>query len=189
MMSDVTQILSQIESGDLAASEQLLPLVYDELRKLAAARLALEKPGQTLQATALVHEAYVRLVGNNGARWDGRGHFFAAAAESMRRILVENARHKKSQRAGGDWQRVELSDLDVASPQPAVDVLALSAALDKLEAQAPRKAALVKLRYFAGLTNQEAAAALEISSATADNDWAYAKSWLKLELSRESAKS
>ena len=183
-MSDVTQILSRMDSGDSAASEQLLTLVYDELRKLAAARLALEKPGQTLQATALVHEAYVRLVGNNGGRWDGRGHFFAAAAESMRRILVEKARHKKSQRAGGEWQRVDLSDFDVASPKPAVDVLALSAALDKLEARSPRKAALVKLRYFAGLTNQEAAAALEISSATADNDWAYAKSWLKLELSR-----
>src|SRR6187455_62204 len=136
-MNDVTRILSAIEGGDPHAAAQLLPLVYDELRKLAAARLALEKPGQTLQATALVHEAYVRLVGNNGARWDSRGHFFAAAAESMRRILVENARHKKSQRAGGDWQRVELSDLEFAASGPSVDVLALSEALGRLESSAP----------------------------------------------------
>lgn len=188
-MSDVTQILSQIESGDRSAAEQLLPLVYDELRRLAAAKLSHEKPGQTLQATALVHEAYVRLVGSEDKDWDSRGHFFAAAAESMRRILVENARHKRSRRAGGDWQRVELPDIDVASPQPEVDVLALSEALEKLEARGPRKAALVKLRYFAGLTNQEAADALGISSATADNDWAYAKSWLKLHLSRDSTYS
>ena len=188
-MTDVTQILSEIEHGDPAAADRLLQLVYDELRKLAAAKLANEKPGQTLQATALVHEAYVRLVGSAEQHWDSRGHFFAAAAESMRRILVENARHKRSRRAGGDWQRVELSDVDVASPQPGVDVLALSEALDKLEARDPRKAALVKLRYFAGLTNQEAADALGISSATADNDWAYAKSWLKLQLSPDATNS
>jgi RNA polymerase sigma factor (TIGR02999 family) len=188
-MTDVTQILSQIESGDQAAAKQLLPLVYDELRKLAAARLAHEKPGQTLQATALVHEAYVRLVGSGNQPWHNRGHFFAAAAEAMRRILVENARHKRSQRAGGDWQRVELSDVEIASPQAEVDLLALSEALDKLEARVPRKAAVVKLRYFAGLTNREAADALGISSATADNDWAYAKSWLKLQLSRDATNS
>ena len=188
-MIDVTQILSQIESGDPSAAEKLLPLIYDELRKLAAAKLAREKPGQTLEATALVHEAYVRLVGSTNQHWDGRGHFFAAAAEAMRRILVENARHKRSQRAGGEWQRVELSNVEAISPQPDVDVLALSEALDKLEARDARKAALVKLRYFAGLTNQEAAAALGISTATADNDWAYAKSWLKLQLSRDATNS
>ena len=138
-MIDVTQILSQIESGDSSAAEKLLPLIYDELRKLAAAKLAREKPGQTLEATALVHEAYVRLVGSTNQHWDGRGHFFAAAAEAMRRILVENARHKRSQRAGGEWQRVELSNVEAISPQPDVDVLALSEALDKLEARDARK--------------------------------------------------
>jgi RNA polymerase sigma factor (TIGR02999 family) len=190
VMTDATQILLQIELGDPSASQQLLPLVYDELRKLAAARLAHEKPGQTLQPTALVHEAFVRLVDSAASRqWDSRGHFFAAAAEAMRRILVENARHKRTRRAGGNWQRVELSDVTAASPQPAIDILALNEALDKLEARDPRKATLVKLRYFAGLTNQEAAAALAISSATADNDWAYAKSWLRLQLSRDSSKS
>jgi RNA polymerase sigma factor (TIGR02999 family) len=188
-MPDVTQILSQIESGDPAAAEKLLPLVYDELRKLAAVKLANEKPGQTLQATALVHEAYVRLVdGTKAQPWNSRGHFFAAAAEAMRRILVENARHKRSERAGGEWQRVDLCDAAAESSQPGLDVLALNEALDKLEAQDPRKAALVKLRYFVGLTNQEAAAALAISSATADNDWAYAKSWLKRQLSSDSLK-
>ena len=188
-MSDVTRILSQIESGDPSAAEQLLPLVYDELRKLAAAKLAHEKPGQTLQATALVHEAYLRLVGqNHSQRWDGRGHFFAAAAEAMRRILVESARHRQSQRAGGDWQRVDLSNVEPAMRQQSIDVLALSEALDKLEERDARKAALVKLRYFAGLTHQEAADALGISTATADNDWAYAKSWLRVELSRNSTK-
>jgi RNA polymerase sigma factor (TIGR02999 family) len=189
LMPDVTQILSDVEQGDPAAAARLLPLVYDELRKLAAARLTNEKPGQTLQATALVHEAYVRLVKSPNQNWDNRGHFFAAAAEAMRRILVENARHKRSERAGGEWQRVELSDVEIASPRSAIDVLDLSEALDKLEAKDPRKASLVKLRFFAGLTNQEAAAALGVSSATADNDWAYAKSWLKLELSSNSVKT
>jgi RNA polymerase sigma factor (TIGR02999 family) len=185
-MTGVTQILEQIESGDPTAAEQLLPLVYAELRRLARQKLAQEKPGQTLQATALVHEAYLRLVdGEKAQRWDSRGHFFAAAAESMRRILVEHVRHKRSQRAGGNWQRVGLSDVEVTSLQPGIDVLALSEALDKLEVKDARKAALVKLRYFAGLTNREAAAALGVSSTTADNNWAYAKSWLKLELSRD----
>ena len=190
-MADVTQILSRIDLGDPTAASQLLPLVYDELRKLAAARLRQEKPGQTLQATALVHEAFLRLLGPDGANksWNSRGHFFAAAAESIRRILVENARHKRSERAGGDWHRVELCDVEFALPQPSVDVLALSEALERLEARDPRKAALVKLRYFAGLTNQEAADALGISSATADNDWAYAKSWFKLQLSRDATNS
>lgn len=188
-MSEVTQLLSQIEQGDPQAGDQLLPLVYNELRKLATVRLAQEKPGQTLQATALVHEAYLRLVSNDRqASWENRGHFFAAAAEAMRRILVESARRKQSQKAGGDWQRLELSDVEPSTHEPHVDVMALSDALDKLEMRDPRKASLVKLRYFAGLTNQEAAVALGISTATADNDWAYAKSWLKLQLERESAK-
>lgn len=188
-MEAVTQILSAIEQGDPQAADKLLPLVYEELRKLAAQRLSREKPGQTLQATALVHEAYMRLVGATNQHWDGRGHFFAAAAESMRRILVENARHKQSQRAGGEWQRVDLSEVDAESSEPAIDVLALSEALDSLEAGHPRKAALVKLRYFAGLTIEEAAKVLAISSATADNDWAYAKSWLKVRLSGDLNKS
>jgi DNA-directed RNA polymerase specialized sigma24 family protein len=211
-MSDVTRILAQIDSGDPSAAEQLLPLVYNELRKLAAARLAQEKPGQTLQATALVHEAYIRLVAKpvrgqeSGVRdqeldgqpltpgscpltpsFESRGHFFAAAAEAMRRILVESARHRNSQRAGGDCQRVELSDVELATRQPNIDVLALSEALDMLETRDTRKAALVKLRYFVGLTIQEAADALGISTATADNDWAYAKSWLRLQLSGSSS--
>jgi RNA polymerase sigma factor (TIGR02999 family) len=187
LMTDVTRILSQIESGDPSAAERLLPLVYDELRKLAAAKLAQEKPGQTLQATALVHDAYIRLVDIEKAQhWDSRGHFFAAAGEAMRRILVEAARRKKSQRAGGNWERLELSDIEVTTPQQSVDVLALNEALGQLEAKDARKAALVKLRYFAGLTNREAAAALGVSTATADNDWAYAKSWLKVQLSRGS---
>ena len=182
-MSDVTRILSQIESGDPSAAERLLPLVYDELRKLAAVRMAQEQPGQTLQATALVHDAYLRLLGNDREqRWDNRGHFFAAAAEAMRRILVEIARHKHSQKAGGDRDRVELDAIGIASKSPRVDILALNEALEKLEMQDARKAALVKLRYFAGLTNSQAAEALDISTSTADNDWAYAKNWLRVEV-------
>lgn len=186
-MSDVTEILSAIEGGDSKAAEKLLPLVYEELRKLAAAKLAHEKAGQTLQATALVHEAYLRLVGvEKGQHWDSRGHFFAATAEAMRRILVENARRKQSQKAGGDWRRLEISEVQIAALQPSIDVLALSDALDQLEGKDPRKAALVKLRFFVGMTNEEAAAALGVSSATADNDWAYAKSWLRLRLADQS---
>ena len=182
-MSYVTHILSQMESGDSSASHRLLPLVYDELRKLAAARLTHEIPGQTLQATALVHEAFIRLINvDNAQNWDSRGHFFAAAAEAMRRILVEIARQKQSQKAGGDWERVELDQIDLAAKTPRVDILALNEALDKLETQDARKAALVKMRYFAGLTNQQAAAALNISTSTADNDWVYAKNWLRVEL-------
>jgi len=188
-MADVSQVLSQIEQGDPHAAGQLLPLVYDELRKLASARLAQEKPGQTLQATALVHEAYLRLVsGDCQTAWNNRGHFFAAAAEAMRRILVDIARHKQSQKGGGERQRLELSDVEPSTREPQVDVLALSDALDRLETRDPRKASLVKLRYFAGLTNQEAAVALGISTSTADDDWAYAKSWLKLQLGPEAAK-
>jgi RNA polymerase sigma factor (TIGR02999 family) len=183
-MSDVTRILSAIEAGDPQAAEQLMPLVYDELRKLATARLAQEKPGQTLQATALVHEAYMRLVDVEQAqRWDSRGHFFAAAAEAMRRILIEQARRKKSIKAGGQLHRQELSEIEPAIEEPNLDLLDLDEALTKLQAKDPRKAKLVKLRYFAGLTNVQAAAVLGIAASTADLDWAYAKSWLRAEMS------
>ena len=186
-MSDVTRILLQIESGDPSAAEQLLPLIYDELRKLAAARLAQEKPGQTLQATALVHEAYLRLVGpeQNEPRWDNRGHFFSAAAEAMRRILVDQARRKNTIKAGGQWQRIEMSDVEPVIDDPQLDLLALDDALQKLQAKDPRKAELVRLRFFAGLSNQQAAAALGIAASTADLDWAYAKCWLRVEMSAE----
>jgi RNA polymerase sigma factor (TIGR02999 family) len=182
-MNEVTRILSAIEQGDPHAAGQLLPLVYDELRKLAAQKLAQEKPGQTLQATALVHEAYLRLVDTDQARrWDSRGHFFAAAAEAMRRILVEQARHKRSAKAGGRHRRRELRDAHLATPGRHVDLLALDEALAKLAAQDRRKAELVKLRYFAGLTLRQAADVLGVAESTADADWAYAKSWLRLEL-------
>ena len=191
-MVDVTRILSQIESGDPSAAEQLLPLVYAELRKLAAAKLAQEKPGQTLQATALVHEAYLRLVGNSEhgmrdeqqrSQWNSRGHFFAAAAEAMRRILIGQARHKASLKAGGQRQRVELSDVEPEIQGPQLDLIALDAALEELAARDPRAATLVKLRFFAGLTMPEAAQALGVSLATVENDWAYAKCWLRLQIS------
>jgi RNA polymerase sigma factor (TIGR02999 family) len=189
-MNEITQILSAIDRGNPQAAEQLLPLVYDELRKLAAAKLAHEKPGQTLQATALVHEAYLRLVGiqESGARaqgsveWNSRGHFFAAAAEAMRRILVEQARRRASLKGGGQLQRQDLDACEVAAPQKSADLLALDEALARLEGIDPRKADLVKLRYFAGLTIREAATALGIAESTADADWAYAKSWLRLEI-------
>ena len=182
-MVDVTHILNAIEQGDPHAAEQLLPLIYDELRKLAAARMAAERPDHTLSPTALVHEAYLRLVGGEPPRdWDGRGHFFAAAAEAMRRILVEAARHKGRQKAGGGRQRLDLAALQPAAAEPDVDLLALDEALAKLERIDRRKADLVKLRFFAGLTNAQAAAALGISASTADNDWAYARSWLRLEI-------
>jgi RNA polymerase sigma factor (TIGR02999 family) len=185
-MSDVTRILSQIDEGDHLATERLLPLVYDELRKMAGARLAEEKPGQTLQATALVHEAYIRLVGGEqGKDWNSRGHFFSAAAEAMRRILVERARHKRSLKGGGQQRRVELADVLTEPDSPKIDLLALDEALGELEAGQPRKAALIKLRFFAGLTNEEAAAALDISPTTADNDWAYAKTWLRVKMAGE----
>jgi RNA polymerase sigma factor (TIGR02999 family) len=184
-MSDVTRILSAIESGDPHAAAQLLPLVYDELRQLAAQKLAQEKPGQTLEATALVHEAYLRLAGGGSQRWDSRGHFFAAAAEAMRRILVEQARHKKSKKAGGDRRRLELAAIDAAVDDFRDDLLGLHDALERLEQKDRRKAELVKLRFFAGLTNEQAAGVLGISTSTADNDWAYARCWLRLEMGGE----
>ena len=182
-MTDVTRILSDIEQGDPAAAEQLLPLVYEELRKLAAQRLVNEKPGQTLQATALVHEAYIRLVDVDKAqRWNSRGHFFGAAAEAMRRILVEKARQKETLRAGGDMERVELESVDRVVSEESVDFIALNDALERLEAEDPRKAQLVKLRFFAGLTIPATAELLGVATSTAIADWAYAKNWLRLEL-------
>ena len=186
-MTDVTRILSAIERGDPAAAERLLPLVYDELRKLAAAKLAQERPGQTLQATALVHEAYLRLVASGGRqppdepRWDSRGHFFAAAAEAMRRILIDQARRKRSQKHGGGLRRVELdAGASLAAPEgrAAEDLLALDEALRQFEEEDPLKARLVKLRYFAGLSLPEAAEALGVSVAAAKRCWVYARSWL-----------
>jgi RNA polymerase sigma factor (sigma-70 family) len=207
-MSDVTLILSQIEEGAPQAAEKLLPLVYDELKKLAAAKLAQEKPGQTLQATALVHEAYLRLVkpgvGSQESdvgdaiqssisdprspthdRWDGRAHFFAAAAEAMRRILVELARRKGRLKRGGNASRVEFDDLEISLEGTSDDVLALDEALARLAAKHPEKAELVKLRYFAGLTGDETAAVLGISPATADRYWTYARAWLVREISSD----
>ena len=185
-MSDVTRILSAIDAGDPSAADQLLPLVYDELCKLAAEKMANGRPGQTLQATALVHEAYVRLVDVTRVQhWNSRGHFFAAAAEAMRRILVENARRKASSKAGGGLQRSDVSMVAQEAASLQVDLLALNDALDKLTIRDPRKAELVKLRFFAGLTNEQAAQALGISTSTADNDWAFAKCWLRVEMSGE----
>jgi RNA polymerase sigma factor (TIGR02999 family) len=180
-MNDVTRILEAIEQGDPQAAGELLPLVYQELRQLASQRLAQEKPGQTLQATALVHEAYIRLVGEQDTRrCDGRGHFFAAAAEAMRRILVENARRKAGPKAGGDRLRVDFAAIEPAIGDPRVDMIALDEALTALEARDRRKADLVRLRFFAGLSIEQAAEALGVSVATANNDWSYAKSWLRL---------
>jgi RNA polymerase sigma factor (sigma-70 family) len=204
-MAEVSQILAQLEAGDQAAAEQLLPLIYDELRRLAKAKLAQEKPGHTLQPTALVHEAYLRLVGPEGDRrqgtgdskqspdlspvscslspaFDSRGHFFAAAAEAMRRILVESARRKRRIKRGGELERQPLDEEAIAVPEVDGDLIELDAALDHLTAAHPRKAELVKLRYFAGLTQQQAAAALGIGVTTADRDWAYARAWLFREM-------
>lgn len=183
-MSDATRILQAIEQGDSHAAEQLLPLVYEELRNLAAAKLAHEKPGQTLQATALVYEAYVRLVDQTDRqRWDGSRHFFAAAAEAMRRILIDRARQKQSLKGGGDRQRVELDAIDPAVlPMACDDLLGLDDALQKLEQKDARKAQLVKLRFFAGLTTAQAAEAIGVSVSTAENDWTYVRSWLRLEM-------
>lgn len=184
-MSDVTRILSAIESGDPSAAEKLLPLVYIELRKLAAAKLVREKRGQTVQATELVHEAYLRLVGGvgSGRQWNSRGHFFGAAAEAMRRILVERARRKRTQKAGGDFQRIELAAVEPVIKGASLDLLALDDALQILEAKDPRKAELIKLRFFAGLTIEEAAEVLGIATSTADADWTFAKSWIRIEMS------
>ena len=177
-MSEVTRILSAIEQGDPHAAEQLLPLVYDELRRLAAQKLAQEKPGQTLEATALVHEAYLRLVGAaEPCVYRDRRHFFAAAASAMRRILIDQARRKQTEKHGGGRPRRELADL--AAPQPDDELLALNEALEQLAAEDPVKARLVELRYFAGLTNDQAADVLRISPSTADRHWAYARAWLQ----------
>jgi RNA polymerase sigma factor (TIGR02999 family) len=178
-MTEVTHILSAIEQGDLQAAEQLLPLVYDELRKLAAQKLAQEKPGQTLQATALVHEAYLRLVDSDQIRhWNSRGHFFAAAAESMRRIVLDRARDKRRLKRGGAGQRVEIDLGKIPDQAPDVDLLALDKALEQLERDDPVCASLVKLRFFAGLGQSEAAAALGLPRRTADRHWAFARAWL-----------
>jgi RNA polymerase sigma factor (sigma-70 family) len=215
-MSDVTQVLSRIEAGDRAAPEELLPLVYEELRKLAAAKLMQERPGQTLQATALVHEAYLRLVGTGRPvvgqsvspyespsadqptnrptelptnrtptpAFDSRGHFFAAAAEAMRRILIEQARRRESLRRGGGRERQPLDHVEIAAPEPSLDVLALDDALERFTQLDPQKAQLVKLRYFAGLTLPQVAQAMGISDTTADRYWAYARAWLHAELKK-----
>jgi RNA polymerase sigma factor (TIGR02999 family) len=185
-MTDVTRILAAIEHGDVRAAEQLLPLVYDELRKLAAARLAREGSGQTLQPTALVHEAYLKLVGDdNTRRWNGRAHFFGAAAECMRRILVDQARRKQRPKHGGDRQRQDLDGDCQMTGERAGELLSLHAALEKLEAESPEKAHLVKLRYFAGLSHQESAEAIGVSRATADRYWAYARAFLRCEMEDE----
>ncbi len=182
-MAEVTQILSQIESGDPAAAEQLLPLVYDELRKLAAAKLAQERPGQTLQATALVHEAYVLLVDRDRPQsWDSRGHFFAAAAEAMRRLLIQSARRKRAQKRGGGGQRWELADADLAVDGGNLDILALSEAIDLLAAEDAPAASLAKLRIFAGLSVDEAGSALGIPHTSAYRQWTYAQAWLRARL-------
>lgn len=200
-MSDVTRILSQVESGDPSAAEQLLPLVYDELRKLAAAKLAQEKPGQTLQATALVHEAYLRLVGNAAAsmeqespgsksgqveqHWNSRGHFFAAAAEAMRRILVDQARRRKAAKRGGQAQREELHESAITTGRPNEELLAVDELLDRLAVIDPAAANLVKLRFFVGLSMSEVAQALGISVRSAHDIWAYARSWLHQKIAVE----
>jgi RNA polymerase sigma factor (TIGR02999 family) len=184
-MSEVTQILFQIESGDPIAAEQLLPLVYDELRRLAVQKLAHEKPGQTLQATALVHEAYLRLVDVElTQRWDSRRHFFSAAAESMRRILVENARRKQRQKRGGGMRREPLDDVAIESPASALDLLALEEALARLANDDPEKAEIVKLRYFAGLTHEEIGQILGISTITVKRHWRYARVWLHRQMEK-----
>ena len=183
-MNDVTLILAAIDGGDPRAAEQLLPLVYAELRRLAAQRLAQEKPGQTLQATALVHEAYLRLVGTRDSQhWNSRGHFFAAAAEAMRRILVEQVRRKKRIRHGGELQRIDLDDQLAVSDAAGRNLLALDEALERLSVDQPEAAQVVKLRYFAGLTIEETAAALQLSVRTVNRHWAYARAWLYQQLS------
>ena len=186
-MSDVTRILNAIEGGDPKAADQLLPLVYEELRLLAARKIAQEKPGQTLQATALVHEAYLRLVEGESQSWNSRGHFFKAAAEAMRRILVENARRKSRIKHGGGFQRVEMDESAsiVSDEHMACELIALDEALDRFTRRDKLKADLVKLRYFAGLTIPQAAQILDISRATAERHWIYARCWLRAEVDRQ----
>jgi RNA polymerase sigma factor (TIGR02999 family) len=182
-MSDVTQLLSAIDAGDSQAADQLLPLVYDELRKLAAAKMAQEKPGQTLQATALVHEAWLRLAGADVQKaWNSRGHFFGAAAEAMRRILVDRARAKQALKRGGDLERVDLEGLELPSPMPDDELLALDEALDRLATVDTRAAEMVKLCFFVGLTQEEAAHELGVSLATAERVWGFARAWLLREV-------
>jgi len=188
-VSDVTRILDAIQQGDPKATEELLPLVYEELRKLAAHKMANEAPGQTLQPTALVHEAWLRLVGNQEQKWDSRGHFFGAAAEAMRRILIENARRKRAQRHGGGQAKLDLAEIQVAAPAKDEELLAVHDALEKFAARDQRKAELVKLRYFVGLTTQEAAEVLGISVPTADRWWNFSRAWLFDEIERERKKS
>lgn len=185
-MSEVTRILSAIQQGDIKASEELLPVVYDELRLLAAQKMSHEPAGHMLQATALVHEAYLRLVGSDTQKWNGRGHFFAAAAEAMRRILIDNARRKRSLRRGGGRERVDIDDVVLADDgnMMSEDMIALDEALEKLSRKDNVSADLVKLRYFAGLTSQQAAKVLGISHNTADAYWAYARAWLRLEMTK-----
>ena len=185
-MSDVTRILNAIEQGDTKAADKLLPLVYEELRRLAARKMSQEAPGQTLQATALVHEAYIRLVGSEGRDWKGRTHFVAAAAEAMRRILIDTARRKKSLKHGGDHRRIDLENLVLSSHNDALsdDLIALDEALEKLAEESKIEADLVKLRYFAGLTGKQAAELLGISRSTADEHWAYARARLRLEITK-----
>ncbi len=181
-MSDVTQVLNAIEQGDPKAATQLLPLGYDELRKLAASRMANEAPGQTLQPTALVHEAWLRLAGGAEHTWDSRAHFFGAAAEAMRRILIDNARRKQALRHGAGQARLDIQDVELAAPIPEDQILAVDDALNKLASLDKTKAELVKLRYFAGMTIEQAAAVLGISEATAKRWWLYARAWLATEI-------
>jgi len=185
-MNDVTRILNAIERGEVQATDELLPILYEELRLLAAQRLAQEAPGQTLQATALVHEAYLRLLGDEGGTWQNRGHFFAAAAEAMRRILIENARRKRRLKRGGGQERMDLEEAEISVGGPCDDLIALDEALEKLARTDKVKADLVKLRFFAGLTGEQAAQALGISHNTADRYWAYARSWLHVEITKGS---
>jgi RNA polymerase sigma factor (TIGR02999 family) len=183
-MSDVTRILTAIEQGDARAADELLPLVYEELRRLAAQKMSKERPGQTLQATALVHEAYIRLVGSEPGDWSGKTHFYAAAAEAMRRILIENARRKQRLKHGGARQKVNLEDAGIVIQGPSEDIVALDEALTKLALEDQVKADLVKLRYFAGLTIEQAAKILNISKATADRYWSYSRAWLFDEINK-----
>jgi len=185
-MSDVTRILTAIESGDAKAADELLPLVYEELRRLAAAKMSRELPGQTLQATALVHEAYIRLVGSQDPNWSGRTHFFAAAAEAMRRILIDYARRKRRLKRGGGQQKVSLTDAEPAAEYPSDDLIALDEALVRLAEMDKTKADLVKLRYFAGLTLEQAAAVLNLPERTAKRYWAHARAWLYKQVKDES---
>ena len=181
-MSDVTRILQSMESGDVEAADELLPLVYGELRKLAASKMANESPNQTLQPTALVHEAWLRLTGDENVKWQGRAHFFGAAAEAMRRILIDNARRKQARRHGGGQQRVDIAEIEVAAPGKEQELLDMNEALEKFAGIDKSKAELVKLRYFAGLTIEESAEVLGISAPTAKRWWTYARAWLYREM-------